>query len=104
MQLSDLFWLGLMSLFALYWWNAQGSKHRALKAAKHHCQEMGVQMLDDSVVITRLRLARDSRGGFHWQRHYQFEFSSTYDDRYKGTIEFLGHRVSKIDLGIYRID
>ena len=102
MQLMDLFWLGLLVLFGAYWWNAQGVKHRAFTEAKKHCQKMDVQFLDDSVVLKRLRLSK-SGGNLHWQRCYQFEFSSTFDDRYTGEIILLGRQVVKIDLGIYRI-
>jgi len=103
MQLIDVFWLCLLALFALYWWHAQGCKHRAFTAAKQHCQKMQLQMLDDSVVITRLRLVKGVSGPFQWQRTYQFDFSSTYDDRYVGTIVMQGLRVEAIELGIYRI-
>lgn len=103
MSLVDVFLLCLLGAFAAYWWHAQGCKHRALQVAKQHCHKMQVQLLDDSVVLRRLSWERDQRGHVSFCRHYQFEFSSTYDDRYKGQLVLQGKQLKSIELGIYRI-
>lgn len=101
--LLDILWLLLIGAGLWFWWNALGAHQRALRAAKQHCEQMNVQLLDDSVVLQRLRIQRSTRGPMTLARSYQFEFSSTGDDRYFGEVKLLGYRLQQVHLGVYRI-
>lgn len=101
-----LFNLFLFALFAAafgFWWNTLGVKPLALRAAQRHCEEMGVQLLDESIVFQRARLKRDRQGGLRVLRSFGFEFSTTGDARYRGRVELLGQRLLQVELEPHRI-
>jgi len=102
-HLSEVMWLGLMIVSAMYWWSAQGVKQIALRAARLHCQEMDVQMLDDCVVLHRFWFKRDASGTMRIWRSYLFEFASTGDARYYGRVILLGRRILAVQLEPHRI-
>ncbi len=102
-RLGELFFLFGVVLVCLYWINAQRVKELVLAAAKDHCDKMGVQLLDDSVVLRRLWFRRDARGQVRLWRSFQFEFSSTGDERYPGTVEILGRRIQNLRLSPHRV-
>jgi hypothetical protein len=96
----------LFSIFAAglsFWWNTLGIKPIALRAAQRLCDEMGVQLLDESIVMRRARLKRDRMGGMRVWRSFSFEFSTTGDARYRGRVEILGKRVMDVQLEPHRI-
>ncbi len=101
-ELSDLLWLLGAWLFMLYWWNAKGAKEIALRATRRHCRELELQLLDDSISLRGLWLKRDARGRIRFWRSYNFEFSSSGDDRYQGRIILLGAAIEAINLETHR--
>lgn len=102
-RLSELVLLFGVVLVCLYWINAQRIKELVLSAVQAHCNKMGVQLLDDSVVLKRLWLKRDARGQMRLWRLFQFEFSSTGDERYLGSIEILGRQIQNPRLAPHRM-
>ena len=104
--MEDLLNLLLLSLFATglsFWWNTLGIKPIALRAAQRHCDEMGIQLLDESIVIRRFKFKRDRMGGMRVWRSFSFEFSTTGDARYRGRVDVLGKRVVNVQLEPHRI-
>jgi len=101
--LSEVIWLSLIIASGMYWWSAQGVKQIALRAARMHCKEMDVQMLDDCVVLHRFWFKRDASGTMRVWRSYLFEFASTGDARYHGRVILLGRRVLAVQLEPHRI-
>ena len=102
-DLIDLFWCAVFISFMMLWWNAQGIKQIALAAVKRHCEQMDVQLLDDGVVLRGFWLKRDKSGNVRLWRSYNFEFTSTGNERYQGRIILLGRRVEDIHLQAYRM-
>ncbi|MFC1750636.1 DUF3301 domain-containing protein [Pseudomonadota bacterium] len=102
-HLIDMFILFLLGFVGVFWWKTQDVKPYALRAAQKRCEEEGLQLLDQSVVLRRARLRRDSRGRMHICRRFVFEFSSTGDERYKGYVETMGTQVVSISLAAHRI-
>lgn len=101
--LLNLLLLGCFAGGLSFWWNTLGIKPIALRAAQRHCDEMGVQLLDESIVIRRARLKRDRQGGMRVWRSFSFEFSTTGDVRYRGRVEVVGKRVTDVRLEPHRI-
>lgn len=99
---SNLLLIILMVVAIAYWLNAIRSKEIAREAGKHACKKYDVSFLDDTVVIEKLRLRRNSQGQLAFYRQYSFEFTSDGDNRYKAMILMLGDRVKNIDMGVYR--
>jgi hypothetical protein len=93
-----------MCLVYAYWVNAQKAKEIALEAARNHCLVMEVQMLDCYVALNGIWLKRDKAGKLELRRLFLFEFSSTGNERYNGTVLMLGRRVESIYMEPYRID
>jgi len=96
--LQSLLVFFLMLCVVGFWWQTYQIKHRALLAAKKHCQGLGLQLLDQSVVLSRMQLRRSASGSLQLHRHYKFEFSSTGDERYKGMVIMEGSRAGQVDV------
>ena len=86
-----------------YWSSAKNVHEYAYQAVKQHCQLLHLQMLDDYVAIKTIIIKRDSQGRFRLLRRYHFEFSSTGNERYNGTITLVGRQTLNIQLEPYRI-
>ncbi len=102
-ELTDLFFLVFLIALCSYFWSAQRIKEFAFRATKAHCQQMDVQLLDESIYLRGLWLKRDEEGKFRLWRSFNFEFTSTGDERYKGLIVLLGRRIQNIELDVYRV-
>lgn len=95
--LSDLIWIFLIAAIAGIWWHGQGMKARALAHAKRYCQKHDLQFLDESLVLRKVTFRRGGSGFLEFVRIYAFEFTSTGEYRYRGTITLQGYRLADID-------
>ena len=100
---ADLLWIPLAGLGYWYWVGSQAVKELALAATRRYCREVGVQLLDATVARHRIWLKRDQRGMVRVWRSYNFEFSSTGNDRYHGQTITLGKQVTSIQLEPHRL-
>lgn len=101
-SLGNLLWLLLAAMLAIYWWQSGLYKGRARELATAHCQQLGLQLLDQSMVIVGFWPVRDRSGRLVFRRSYQFEFSSTGDKRYQGKLVLEGILLKSIQLEVYR--
>ena len=68
------------------------AREQATRHGRLLCREAGVQMLDQSVSLRRLRIAR--RDGLPtFIRRYGFEVSLDGSDRHRGHLDLAGHRL-----------
>jgi hypothetical protein len=102
-ELKDLFWLTLVGLVCLIWWQGQKVREIALRHARRECAAMDLQLLDDSVALRAIWLRRDDNGRMRPWRRYRFEFTSTGDERYSGEVITLGTRVTGFSVAPHRI-
>jgi hypothetical protein len=102
-MLDDLILIALLLGAYLYWFDGQLAKEVALKAVKEYCLKLEVQMLDEYVALSSIRLRRDQAGKMRVQRTFLFEFSSTGNERYNGICITLGRQVESIQLEPYRV-
>ncbi len=102
MSAANLFWLLLFAIFALLWWRTKEVQQIARHHIKSYCQEVGVQFLDESVILKSIRLKRTPKGHFALLRKFRFEFATIGDTRYKGEISLLGFKLQGIELEPYR--
>ena len=102
-NLSDLVWLVPLGVVLLYWWQSGEFKGRALELALRQCQQLDLQLLDQSMVITGYWPARNANANFVMRRTYQFEFTSTGQRRYQGVVVLLGLQLYSIELETYII-
>jgi hypothetical protein len=92
---------GILFLAAVAWLWLDSLKVRetAVRAAKEICAAEGLLFLDDTVAIAGIRLARGEDGRVRLQRAYDFEFSDTGNNRLKGSLVMLGHRLVLLNVG-----
>jgi hypothetical protein len=95
--------LVLVALF-LYWLDSIRAKEIATTHARQACKKVMLEFLDDTVVIKKLRLRRNTLGRIGFYRIYQFEFTSTGEHRYKGRITLLGKQLVATEMEPYQVN
>jgi hypothetical protein len=98
MDFLELLGLLLLVATAWLWLDSLKAREAAVAAAKAACVSEDLLLLDDTVAIARLRLARDGDGVLRIQRIYGFEYSDTGNDRHTGSVVMLGSRVLVINI------
>ena len=103
-DLTALIWMSLLGLVALLWWQNLKAREMALKQVKRYCEREALQLLDQSVALRRLSMARNPQTGqLGIKRRYGFEFTSTGDERYQGNVELFGSRLLRIEVDAHRV-
>jgi hypothetical protein len=92
---------GLLALLAMGWlWlDSLRARDAAILAARAACSSEGFQLLDDTVAISSLKPSRDEDRNLVLRRTYAFEYSDTGDNRRRGSIVLIGHRVLLLNIG-----
>jgi hypothetical protein len=103
-RLTHVVLIGLFVLAVAYWWRSLAAREVALRVARRHCEQLGLQFLDDSVALRGLWLKRDEQGQRCVWRSYVFDFTATGEERYQGRIMMLADRVDGIFLPPHRFD
>jgi hypothetical protein len=100
-----MLWLtGIVCILLLWlWWDGQGAREVALRAGTQLCQKHGVQFLDESVALHKLRLVRDGQGTLRIERFFRFEFATDGASRHKGRIRVLHRTVTGLEMDPYAI-
>ena len=93
MSVYELLFLCLTAIVVWFWFDSLKARELGIRAARHACHQEGLQFLDETVVGTSLRLARDDNGLLRLRRIYTFEYSDTGDNRCFGSVTLLGHEV-----------
>lgn len=75
------------------WSSARASAEQARFAAAELCARAGVQLLDQTVALRRVRLARGDDGRIGLRRHFTFEFSPDGVARLRGALDLVGVEV-----------
>jgi hypothetical protein len=92
--------LAIASLFAVvwYWQDSLRSREFALRKCRRLCEDHGVQLLDQTVHVARLRLGKTSRHNIFIRRFYAFEFSIGGVDRHHGVAVVSMDRIEYLSL------
>ena len=93
--------LGILILGGLAWlWlDSLKAREAAIRAAGEVCAAEGLMLLDYTVAISGLKPVRDEGGRLTLQRAYDFEYSDTGNNRLKGSLVLLGHRLVIFNVG-----
>ena len=102
MTIYDLIALSPLVLLAYGAWRHGHIGLIAKAAVRRHCTHEDVQLLDHTVVLKKISLARSNRSLLALRRTYQFEFSTIGDIRYPGAIRLIGDRVEHIELSPFK--
>jgi hypothetical protein len=70
----------------------------AVDHCRRACDGAGLQFLDDTVALHRVRPARDANGVLRLRRHFTFDYSTPAGERRHGAIAMLGRRPLALEL------
>ena len=87
---ADAFALVAVGGAVWFWIDSMRVRERAIVLCRHLCRAHDVQLLDQTVALAKLGLARDRRGRVQIRRRYRFEFTRSGAERDIGTIMMLG--------------
>jgi len=89
----------ILLLAALYaWQNALRARDLARALGHDLCAKAGVQLLDQSVTLSALGVARNAEGSLRLRRNYAFEISLDGRDRHRGGLQMLDGRLLSYSL------
>lgn len=100
MPTLEILSLLILAAAAWLWLDSLKARDAGMAAARAACEREGLQLLDDTVAIASLKTARNDDGQIVLQRTYAFEYSDTGDNRRRGSVILLGHRVTVINVGL----
>lgn len=95
----EVFALALLAAALWYWLDGARAREKGVVAVREACRRRGLQLLDDTVALETVRLARNEAGQLQWRRVYGFEFSDTGDNRRRGSVGLLGAQLLWLDVG-----
>jgi Protein of unknown function (DUF3301) len=90
----------MLGVIAWAWLDSLKAREAAIGAARAACTSEGLILLDDTVAISGLKALRDDDGRLRLQRAYDFEYTDTGNNRIKGGVVLLGHRVVLLNVGL----
>lgn len=97
--MADALILMLLAALAVYLvTNALHARERACALSLALCRQSGVQLLDQTVALRRLRLIRQPEGRLGLRRIYSFELSTDGKDRHRGSLSLVGDRLESFSL------
>lgn len=85
-----------------FWFDSLKAREAGVEAARRACLREGLQFLDETVVGRMMRPTRDERGHLVLRRAFDFEYSQSGDDRYRGAVVLQGREVVLVDLAAHR--
>ena len=88
-----------IAAIAWLWFDSLKAREAAVRAARAACVAEMVMLLDDTVAISGIKAARDDDGRLRLQRAYDFEYTDSGDNRLKGSVVLVGHRVVILNIG-----
>lgn len=97
----QLFFIFLIALLIWFWHDTMQAREQAIVIGKRHCQNDGLQLLDETVSLSSIKLRRNIDGQVTFRRVYEFEFSDNGDNRRLGSITLMGRHAESIQLEPY---
>lgn len=97
MSITALFVLLTLAAAVALWAHHARISNLAIRYAQQRCQQQGLQLLDQSIVLEKVRFGL-YRGMPSFIRRYRFEFSSRGDRRYTGWITLNAWRLVSTEL------
>jgi hypothetical protein len=98
LSFSWLFWILVAIAFVSFWWQSDKIKAQALAYVHRYCQDTGLQLLDQTMVLRGVWPIRGESGSLVLRRRYNFEFTSTGEARYQGILTMFGSTIKSLDL------
>ncbi len=100
--MQEFLFIGFIIFLFWFWKNSMSTSEVAMAVARQACQEMDVQLLDQTVSVAKLKLCRNQRGSMSLCRLYTFEFSQSGDVRYLGRIYMNNLEIKEVILDTHQ--
>ncbi|MCW8091678.1 DUF3301 domain-containing protein [Alteromonas sp. ASW11-130] len=101
MSIGELSFLLLLAFIGFQFWRIRSISESAHEHVLHYCQKNQLQLLSLSRKKTRISVRF---GPLDWYSVFEFEFSSTGEDRYTGSFEMVGKRIVNIYTPAHRMN
>ena len=86
----ELLLLALLICMGWFWLDSIAKREVAIQLGRELAGRWQLQLLDETVACTQIRLGRDNRGHAQLQRLYQFEVSASGAERMQCNLQLLG--------------
>ncbi|OED39166.1 hypothetical protein AB833_16655 [Chromatiales bacterium (ex Bugula neritina AB1)] len=96
----DLLLFAVLISAVAFWWTSSQIREHAVKLSRSACQRCHVQLLDETVTLSKMRLQRNEHGHINIARWYTFEFSTSGVDRRSGIVGLLGDKLTTMHLDL----
>lgn len=96
--MGEILALGLLGAVGWFWYRNLAARELARGICRRACRDAGVQLLDDTVRLSRLRPVREPGGGIVLLRRYAFEFSPEGVSRLSGRLQIRGSHPEWLEL------
>ena len=90
--------LGMLAGILLIWFESLRIREFIIRLCRKICNELDLQLLDQTVSLCSVKLRRSNTGGLCLHRIYQFEVSRNGADRYPGFVSLLGKTIQSIQI------
>lgn len=80
------------------WLGTMRARDSAREAVSRLCKKYNLQLLDQSVALASIRLARSHKGGLTLRRLFRFNYSETGNTREDGSIWMRGDQAELISI------
>lgn len=101
--MKELLLIGFIAFIFWLWRDSMTSREKAFKISKQACQQLDVQLLDDTVSLAKLKLCRNKNGVMALCREYTFEFTQSGEARHLGRISMAGQIIRDVVLDTHKV-
>jgi hypothetical protein len=99
MPILEIISFAVLGALAWLWFDSLRARDAGIAAVRQACATEDLQLLDETMSIASLKPDRDEDGQLVLRRTYEFEYSDTGDNRRRGSVVLVGHRILVINLG-----
>lgn len=96
----ELIFFALLVGLLTFWWTSAQSRETAIALSRAACKRCSVQLLDETVTLSKLKLQRNEQGQMNIARWYTFEFSTSGNNRRSGLVGLLGGKLTTMHLDL----
>jgi hypothetical protein len=97
----ELILIFILLMLGWFWIDSLDKRERAIALGTELAARLNLQMLDETVVCSRLWLGRNRKGHVQLLRTYEFDVSASGDDRLHSHLTLLGNHLSAWHIPLY---
>lgn len=97
--MNGLVLLLLISALIWFWLNSRRAHEFGVGLCRHLCEKNSVILLDETVILDKLKLRRNASGRIVFERTYRFEYSDDIALRQHGELVIVGLEPVEISIG-----